>query len=1068
MLRSDYVKYNSACKTLQNMLPLSQGPVMRRPGTYYIADAEDPNVVPRLIPFEYSKTDAYVTEFGDNIIRFYRSVDGVGGQILDDDDATYELATVYEEDELFDIQFVQLADVMYLVNGTDPPQKLSRFGHSHWTIADVDYEDGPFLEEYTAPDTVEGSTEAYASDEFGSTARELASVVGTASGAVASTNDNDDATYRKRQSHNTTKEFGLYYSAFAYFTIEIPFNSTADNIQQVAYKIGWYNGSGYAGATHSVSCQIHYETADEWVEISTDTDENVQIGGDWDDVNGVKLYVYNKTFWVYNDAYAAAYIYEIEAWGTQTADTASINYIKSSNTATYDRTLDAAAAVDNGGSPNTVRIPSTAHGFLANDYVTIAGTTNYNATWKIANINDVDTFDITSAFTAETFAATDTAISRVLVYTMEDTFAPGHIGALWEIRHPRTDATVSGALDADESSVAIACEGDYTLVTHGTWTGTVALQRSNDGGTNWEDVPGSVRSSVNDDNIDFSDTEPDAGYTYKVTMSSHSSGTATYNFVVHDHLHTGVVRITDYIDANDVTAEILTDLDSVNKTTYHSEGYWSDKNGWPQTIEFHQFRLWYGGTRTYPQTIWASKTDDYEKMSDGTDADDALIYIIPSQNPMQWMLSHDYLLLGSIGGIGRFGDPDEEMTPSTIPQYRQQTRYGCAPTKAIIAGDVILYVERNRKKIREFVFSLERDRFLAPDLTVLAEHITGDGIVDMAFQRRPDPTLWCVRDDGRIASMTYNREQDVVGWALFITDGEVDSVAVIPGDDEDEVWIAVARTVDDLPVRYIEQMQPRDWGSNQDDVFFVDSGLSWDGGDSVYITAVTQADPGVVTVSSWPTDGDGTDLADDDQVKILAVVGMTELNGNIYTVDDADSTALTFSLDNSAGTADVDSTDYTTYSSGGTVQRFENTCSGYDHLEGETLAVCVDGAADPNVTVSSGAFTTSWTNRMHAGLAFTSTFETMPISFSSQKGSVLSMTKQIDEVAFNFYETLGTNYGVSGDLKAIDFDQTTLFSDWIPLSFQHGTTREATVYVQQTKALPLTIRSIEIKVDVFD
>lgn len=1070
LLRSDYVKYDNACKKLQNMIPLSQGPVMRRPGTYYIAEAEDPNVVPRLIPFEYSKTDAYAMEFGHNIIRFYRSVDGVGGQILDDDDVVYELATEFEEDELPNIQYVQLADVMYLVNGTDPPQKLSRYGHSHWTIADVNYIDGPFLEEYLAADSIVGDVEDYASDEFSSTARELASVLGTASGAVANTNDNDGATYRKRQGHNNITGFRIWESAKAYFTIEIPFNSTADNIQQVVYKVGWYNGvSGYWSKTRRVSCKLHYDTADEWIEISTDTDEYCEIGGDWDDVNGVKLYVYNYTELAPNDAYAGAYIYEIEAWGTQDSDTKSINYIKSSNTQTYDRTLDASAAADQGGSPNIVRIPSTAHGFLANDYVTLSGTTNYDGTHQITNINDADTFDIASAFTAETFATTDTAISRALIYTMEDTFAPGHIGALWEIRHPRDDATLSGTLNANESSSAIACEGDYTLETHGTWTATVALQRSNDSGTNWEDVPGSVRSSVDDDNIDFSGNEPDSGYTYRVTMSSRTSGDATYNFVVHDHMHTGVVKITDYIDANDVTAEIITTLDSVNKTTYHSEGYWSDKNGWPNTIEFHEFRLWYGGSKSYPQTLWASKTDDYEKMSLGDDADDALIYLLPSQNPMQWMLSHDYLLLGSIGGVGRFGNPDEEMTPETIPQYRQQTRYGCAPIKGFLAGDVILYVERNGKKIREFVFDLQSDRFLAPDLTVLAEHITGEGIVDIAFQERPDPTLWCVREDGKFISMTFNREQDVIGWALYITDGQVDSIAVISGDNEDEVWLAVARDVNDLPVRYIEQMQPRDWGTNQDDVFFVDCGLSWDGGDSVSITGITQADPGVVTVSSWPTDGDGTDLADGDQVKILTVVGMTQLNGNIYTIDDADTSALTFSLNNSADSADVDTSGYTAYSSGGTVQRFENTFSGFDHLEGETLAVCVDGLDDPNVTVSSGAFTTqTWTNRLHAGLAFTSTLETMPISFPSQEGAVVARSKQIGEVVINFYETLGTKYGVSGDLEDIDFDQTTLFSDWIPLSFQHGTRREATVYIQQTKALPLTVRAMVVKVDVFD
>jgi len=275
--------------------------------------------------------------------------------------------------------------------------------------------------------------------------------------------------------------------------------------------------------------------------------------------------------------------------------------------------------------------------------------------------------------------------------------------------------------------------------------------------------------------------------------------------------------------------------------------------------------------------------------------------------------------------------------------------------------------------------------------------------------------------------------------------------------------------VDSSTVRYVEQLQPWDWGTDDADVFFVDSGLTWDGGDAVDITNVTQADPAVVTVDSWPTDGDGTNLADGDQVKILTVVGMTELNGNIYTVDDASVTGLTFSLDNSAGTANIDSTAYTEYSSSGTVQRFESSFSGFDHLEGETLAVCVDGAADPNVTVSSGAFTTqTWTNKLCAGLAYTSRLETVPITFETQEGSIISRKKQIGEVAVNFYKTLGTYWGVEGDVDEIPFGQTTLFTDWIPLSFQHGTTRDALIYIQQTEALPLCVRGIEVKVEVLD
>lgn len=1055
-MRSDFGKYDNSCATLQNMIPLSQGPAVRRPGTYYIAETETMTEKSRLIPFKYSITDAYILEFGDFYMRVFRvDPNGVPGIVLDDDDDVYKLTTVYSESELPDIQYVQSADVMYLVNGTDPPQKLSRLSHSYWTIEDVNYTDGPFLDEYVAAETQTGKTVNYAGTNESATASE-SSASGTATGAIAYTNDEDKDTYRRYTGGEHTV-LRTWYTSTAYFTIEVAFNAAVD-LSEIKYKLGW---SAISWKSRTVSFKVHYDTADEWTEVSTDIGNNVMLGGDWEDVNGVKISLYGTSNWLGpGDGHAILTLYEIEAFGLTGTQTAAINYFTPSNTATYTRTLDAAGAADQGGTPNVVRIPSTAHGFLENDYVVIAGTTNYDGTHKITNVNDADTFDIEFAFTAETFATTDTAISRISIYAAKDTFVVGHVGSLWKIRHPRTDAKLNGSFGSATASSAIACEGDYRLTTHGTWTGTVLLERTSDGGTTYEEVSESTCASVDDDNIDFSGNEPDPGYSYRVRMNPFTSGTATYNFNVYDHMNTGIARIESYIDPNEVTASVLTDLSAVTKTTYWSEGYWSDKNGWPCTVGFHEFRLFYGGSADYPQTIWASKTDDYESMKDGTDDDDALIYTLPGHNPIQWLLSHTYLMIGTLGGAGRLGEEGEAMAPDVQPQYIHQSTDGSSYKQAVLAGDAILYLERGGKKIREFVYSFERDRFLSPDMTILAEHITGEGIVDIAYQGRPDSTLWCVREDGELLSMTYNRAQEVVAWSIHNFDGDVESAAVIPGTDEDDLWLIIEREVDSNEVRYVERMQPRDWGSDDNDTFFVDSGLTWDGGDTVVISGVTRADPAVVTVTKWPEDGDGTDLADDDQVKIVSVVGMTELNGNVYTVDDADSSALTFSLNNSANTADIDSTGYTAYTSGGTAQRVENSFSGFDHLEGETVSILGDGTLQTSKVISVGAFTTSsWVNKLHAGLPFTSILETMPIVITGQEGSSAASRKKVDNVSINFYESLGTEYGIEGDVHDC-FSETSLVTGWKHLRFQHGYTDEATIYIQQDKPLPLTIRAI--------
>ncbi|KKN01331.1 hypothetical protein LCGC14_1128770, partial [marine sediment metagenome] len=664
---------------------------------------------------------------------------------------------------------------------------------------------------------------------------------------------------------------------------------------------------------------------------------------------------------------------------------------------------------------------------------------------------------------ATTTLTTNLATGTITITANKDLFESGHVGALWRIRHPRDDAKLSGSLAADGSSASIDCEGDYSFVTNGTWTAEVYLEKTRDNGQVWETVPESFVNSADNDNIDLSSNEPDSGYKYRVTMDNRSSGTATYAFTVFNHMHTGIVRITSYTSPTSVSAIVLSTLGASNTTTnYWSEGAWSPKNGYPETIEFHEFRLWYGGNNKYPQTLWASRVDDYEDMEEGTLDTDALIYTIPNQNPIQWLKSQTYLMIGSLGGAGRMGEQDEAMAPTVQPQFLQQTTDGCKYNQAVMAGDAILYLERGGRKIREFVYNFERDKFVSPDMTVLAEHITGDGIVEMAYQSRPDSTLWCVREDGDFPSLTYNRSQEVVGWAHNVTDGDVESVAVIPGMDEDEVWFVINRAIGTTTLRYIERMQPRDWGTSQSDCFFVDSGLTWDGGDTVVVASATQASPCVITVSTWPTDGDGNNIADGDQIKFVVAAGMTELDGNIYTMDDAVVASKTFSLNNSSNTADIDSTSYTFFSTSSTCQRFENTFTGFGHLAGETVAVLADGIAQSVKIVSSTTtgFTLSvWANKVHAGLPYTSILQTMPIVITNQEGSTAGSKKRVSNVAINFHESLGFDYGIEGDVESC-FTESTLFSGWKSLGFQYGYTREANIYLESDEPLPGIIRAI--------
>lgn len=409
-------------------------------------------------------------------------------------------------------------------------------------------------------------------------------------------------------------------------------------------------------------------------------------------------------------------------------------------------------------------------------------------------------------------------------------FDGNHVGALWQISQKRGTQVLSGSLASDTNSTeSDTFTGGYSFTTSGTWNATVTLERKASNSTVWVNA----LASLNSTNFDNPANEESAGASFRVRMSSYVSGSCSYTFMISDPMNHGVVRISEYIDANDVNALVITALEDTNATKQWREGYWSNYRGWPKAVEFHQQRLVYGGSTSFPQTIWFGKANpnDYLDFTEGVLDTSAFTIALPGQNPIQWLLSQDYLFIGTSGSVGKYGDQGKAITP-TSPNYREQSKAGAAGIKAVLAGDALLYIERGGTKVRELIYSLAMDKYLSPDLTILSENITRGGIVDVAFQVRPDPMLWCVLSDGNMAVLTYQRDQEVIGWTLHNTEGTFESVCRIPGvpgTSEDEIWVSVKRTPDGNEVRYIEQFQPRDWGDDVNNCWFVDSGLHYDG-----------------------------------------------------------------------------------------------------------------------------------------------------------------------------------------------------------------------------------------------
>ena len=270
---------------------------------------------------------------------------------------------------------------------------------------------------------------------------------------------------------------------------------------------------------------------------------------------------------------------------------------------------------------------------------------------------------------------------------------------------------------------------------------------------------------------------------------------------------------------------------------------------YPSTVAFYEQRLVFAGTSNQPQTMFFSQSGDFENFEIGTDSDDGLQYTIGSNevNVIRYLVSGSQLVVGTSGGefVVRASGFDEPLTP-TNTQIKQQTTFGSAPIQPLLIGNSTLFIQRAKRKLRELAFSSESDSYVAPDMTILAEHITEGGIEEMAYQQEPDSVAWLVRADGVLACMTFRREEQVVAWHRHIIGGAfgsgnavVESVATIPGDiDEDQVWFVIKRTINGATKRYVEYLSGFDFGTDVGNAFFVDSGLTYSGSAATTISGL--------------------------------------------------------------------------------------------------------------------------------------------------------------------------------------------------------------------------------------
>ena len=305
----------------------------------------------------------------------------------------------------------------------------------------------------------------------------------------------------------------------------------------------------------------------------------------------------------------------------------------------------------------------------------------------------------------------------------------------------------------------------------------------------------------------------------------------------------GWAEITAYTSATQVSANVKGDFAAATATKEWRLGAWSDTTGWPSVVVFYERRIFYANSTTQPQTLWGSVTDDFENFAPSkTDgvvvASNALTYTIDDNqvHNIQWLVSSERLMIGTASAefIAQASTLNEGLTPNNIT-IRSKSRIGSADVMPVLIDQSIIYVQTAARSMYELIFENFDSPTNSVEMSIFSNHLLTSGVREITYQKRPWSLLWGCCHDGRLFAATFVKDQQVLAFHDHPIGGKnvkVISVACIPNETGNQLWLVVERFINGNVVRYVEYMTddylPKD-KNDKSGFVFMDSSLEYNG-----------------------------------------------------------------------------------------------------------------------------------------------------------------------------------------------------------------------------------------------
>jgi hypothetical protein len=439
--------------------------------------------------------------------------------------------------------------------------------------------------------------------------------------------------------------------------------------------------------------------------------------------------------------------------------------------------------------------------------------------------------------------------------------------------------------------------------------------------------------------------------------------------------------------------------------------------GNPAVPAFYQQRLVLGGPPGSPQTFYMSRPGSYYNYdkSNPTQSDDAITGTIVSKqlNAIKSMVAMPGgLIMMSSAAAWQIngGSAGAAITPVDA-NAQAQSYVGASDLPLIVSNYDVLFVQAKGSIVRDMSYNFYANVWTGTDVSILSSHLFYSySLLQWAWAEEPFKVVWAVRNDGILLSLTYLKEQELIGWAhrdtlgLFTSVGTITESTATAGN-VDAVYVIVQRIIQGQVLQYVERMSERAFPYGMEDAWCVDAALQSTG--QTPAAGLTASQSGV---------GAGVTFTADASVFTAPMVGwVIRMGGGIATITGfTDGQHVTATIMQAISSVLPDSGGVPLIAASGawTLWTPFTAFGGLDHLNGQSVVGLADGVPIGPLTVTSGSVTLpNPATKVVLGLAFTPQLQTLQLDLGEP--TIQGKRKKIVAVTARVKDSLGLSIGQS-------------------------------------------------------